>query len=194
MTTSRDWDAGAFETDADDSADTARRALLNSTTDVANVPLEEVPEQFGRLQDRVAEQEKLNAELRATAARAWWRGLEAGRKRAEDGHDSPIYLADPPEADHEIARQVAIQAVEHDRGVVVAVGREDGSVSVGVGGNLSDTVSAIEVAREVLAPLDGSAGGSDELANGGGSDPEAILASAREVVDRLRVEHGAGQV
>jgi hypothetical protein len=190
LTTSRDWDAGTFETDGAGSvgAATARRALLKTTADVANVPIEEVPEQFERLQDRIATQEKRNAELRETAARTWWRGLEAGTTRTQDGLQVPIYLADLPEADHEVARQVAIQAVEHDRGVVVAVGRGDGSLSVGVGGTLSETISAVEVAREVLAPVEGSAGGSDELANGGGGDAEAIAVSAHEVVERIRDE------
>lgn len=192
LTTSRDWDAGTFETDVGDSPGTAERALLKETTDVADVPLEEVPEQFERLHDRIAAQEKRNDELCSIAASAWWGGLETRTTRAECGPRAPIYLADLPEAGHEIARQVAIQAVEDERGVVVAVGREDGSVSVGVGGELSGTISAIDVARDVLTPLGGSAGGSEELANGGGSDPESILASAREVVDGLQEERGAG--
>jgi alanyl-tRNA synthetase len=97
-------------------------------------------------------------------------------------------LADLTDADHDIARQVAIHAVEHDRGAVIAVGRVDGSVAVGVGESLGGELSADRVAGRIADRAGGGAGGSAEIATGGAGDGEAVAEAAVTVREQLLSE------
>jgi alanyl-tRNA synthetase len=83
---------------------------------------------------------------------------------------------------------VAIHAVKHDRGAVIAVGRVDGSVAVGVGESLMGELSADRVAGRITDLAGGGAGGSAEIATGGAGDGEAIAEAAVTVRQQILSE------
>ena len=76
-----------------------------------------------------------------------------------------------------------------ESGVVVLIADTDGkaAVAAGVTGDLTEKVSAVDLVRTAVEVLGGKAGGGrPDMAQGGGTNPEAALAALEAVRDALR--------
>jgi alanyl-tRNA synthetase len=168
------------------------RALVDGLTQALRVPEDQVPERVQALVDRVRTAEKELQRLRAESVLAGAGALAAG---ARDVAGVAVVAAEVPGglggAELRTLTQDVRGRLDPGRpGVVALVSRSDGRVSFAVGTNEAARVRGItagDVVRGMAPPIGGRGGGKDDLAQGGGTDPDGIPEAL------LLVEHVVGQ-
>jgi len=155
------------------------RALVEGLTQALRVPADQVPERVQSLVDRLRTAEKELDRLRAESVLA---GAGALAAAAKDAGGVAVVAAEVPGGLgggelRTLAMDVRGRLDPGRPGVVVLASRADGKVSFVVATNEAARVrgiSAGDVVRAMAAPVGGRGGGKDDLAQGGGADPEGI--------------------
>jgi alanyl-tRNA synthetase len=163
----------------------ARAAVLERLTDTLGAPAPELPDAAARLQGEVRKLARENAQLRMKAALGGAGGTD----------DVPVSIGDATL----ITRRVvgldkdALRGLSDSlrdrvrRGVVVLVAENDGKVQllVSVSKDLTGTLKAGTLVKELAPIVGGGGGGRPDFAEAGGKDAskiDALLARAREVI------------
>lgn len=145
----------------------------------------DVPERVEQLDAKVRQLTGEVETARATWADRWWDARRAAPLDADEPHVTVVDLPDGALAD---AEALAKAALDDDLGVTIVVAGGEGALAVAVGAGVEGH-AADEIAREVAGAAGGGAGGSPELATGGG-DPVELAEAAGAVRDRLASEAG----
>jgi alanyl-tRNA synthetase len=155
------------------------RALVDGLTQTLRVPADQVPERVQSLIDRLRTAEKELERLRAESVLA---GAGALAAAAKDVAGVAVAAAEVPGGLgggelRTLALDVRGRLDPGRAGVVALVSRADGKVSFTVATNETARLrglSAGEVVRAMAPPVGGRGGGRDDVAQGGGTEPEGI--------------------
>ena len=155
------------------------RALVDGLTQTLRVPADQVPERVQSLLDRLRAAEKELDRLRAESVLAGAGALAAAAK--DVGGVAVVAAEVPGGLGGGELRSLVLDVrgrLSPDRGGVVALAsRADGKVNFVVATNEAarlQQVSAGEVVRAMAPPVGGRGGGKDDVAQGGGSEPDGI--------------------
>jgi alanyl-tRNA synthetase len=168
------------------------RALVVGLTQALRVPADQVPERVQSLVDRLRLAEKELDRLRAESVLA---GAGALAAAARDVGGVAVAAAEIPGSLgaaelRTLALDVRGRLDPGRPGVVALASRADGKVAFVVTTNEDARIrgiSAGEVVRAMAPPVGGRGGGKDDVAQGGGTEPDGIPESL------LLVEHVIGQ-
>ncbi len=155
------------------------RALVEGLTQALRVPADQVPERVQSLVDRLRTAEKELERLRAESVLA---GAGALAAAARDVGGVAVVTAEVPGALgggelRTLATDVRGRLDPGRGGVVALVSQADGKVAFVVATNEAARVRGIaagDVVQAMAAPVGGRGGGKDDLAQGGGTDPDRI--------------------
>jgi alanyl-tRNA synthetase len=155
------------------------RALVEGLTQALRVPADQVPERVQSLIDRLRVAEKELDRLRAESVLA---GAGALAASANDVAGVAVVAAEIPGSLggpelRTLALDVRGRLDPGRPGVVALVSRTDGKVAFVVATNEDARVrgiSAGEVVRAMAPPVGGRGGGRDDVAQGGGTEPDGI--------------------
>ncbi|MDQ6874080.1 MAG: alanine--tRNA ligase [Actinomycetota bacterium] len=160
--------------------------LVSQLAETFKVPAQEVPDRVHGIVSRLRDAEKELEKLRGDAILAGAAELAAG---ARDVFGVAVATAEVPNGGAGDLRKLALDVrarMEPDRPAVVAVaGAAAGRVALVIAVNPAARkwrLSAQELLRAVAPVIGGAGGGSDDLAQGGGSDP-ARVSEALQLVD-----------
>jgi alanyl-tRNA synthetase len=155
------------------------RALVDGLTQTLRVPSDQVPERVQSLLDRLRAAEKELDRLRAESVLAGAGALAAAAK--DVGGVAVVAAEVPGGLGGGELRSLVLDVrgrLSPDRaGVVALASRADGKVSFVVATNEAARLrrlSAGEVVRAMAPPVGGRGGGKDDVAQGGGSEPDGI--------------------
>jgi len=155
------------------------RALVDGLTQTLRVPADQVPERVQSLLDRLRAAEKELDRLRAESVLAGAGALAAAAK--DVGGVAVVAAEVPGGLGGGELRSLVLDVrgrLSPDRaGVVALASRADGKVNFVVATNEAarlQQVSAGEVVRAMAPPVGGRGGGKDDVAQGGGSEPDGI--------------------
>jgi alanyl-tRNA synthetase len=155
------------------------RALVDGLTQTLRVPADQVPERVQSLLDRLRAAEKELDRLRAESVLAGAGALAAAAK--DVGGVAVVAAEVPGGLGGGELRSLVLDVrgrLSPDRGGVVALAsRADGKVNFVVATNEAarlQQVSAGEVVRAMAPPVGGRGGGKDDVAQGGGTEPDGI--------------------
>ncbi|HEX6755347.1 MAG TPA: alanine--tRNA ligase [Mycobacteriales bacterium] len=155
------------------------RALVEGLTQALRVPADQVPERVQSLVDRLRAAEKELDRLRAESVLAGAGALAASARHA--GGVAVVAAEIPGSLGAPELRTLALDVrgrLDPGRpGVVALVSRTDGKVAFVVATNEDARVrgiSAGEVVRAMAPPVGGRGGGRDDVAQGGGTEPDGI--------------------
>ena len=162
------------------------RALVDGLTQALRVPADQVPERVQSLIDRLRSAEKELERLRAESVLA---GAGALAQSAQDVGGAAVVAAEVSGGlgGGELRTLVLDVRGRLDPGrpgVVTLMSRTDGKVAFVVATNEAARVrglSADGVVRGIVAPVGGRGGGKDDVAQGGGTEPDGIPAALRLV-------------
>jgi alanyl-tRNA synthetase len=168
------------------------RALVEGLTQALRVPADQVPERVQSLVDRLRVAEKELDRLRAESVLA---GAGALAASARDAGGVAVVAAEIPGSLgggelRTLALDVRGRLDPGRPGVVALASRADGKVAFVVAVNEDARIrgiSAGEVVRAMAPPVGGRGGGKDDVAQGGGTEPDGIPEAL------LLVEHVIGQ-
>ena len=168
------------------------RALVEGLTQTLRVPPDQVPERVQSLIDRLRTAEKELERLRAESVLAGAGALAAG---AKDVGGAAVVAAEIPgglgAAELRTLTLDIRGRLSADRpGVVALLSTTDGKVAFVAATNEAARLrglSAGEVVRGMAPPVGGRGGGKDDVAQGGGSEPDGAAQALRQV------EHVVGQ-
>jgi alanyl-tRNA synthetase len=120
----------------------------------------------------------------------YWQGLESDA----DAGPPRVVTVTLDGGTHDDARAFAIHALETEGEVVLAVGREDATVAVGVNESVTERfgVRADEVVRTVAGQAGGGGGGTESLATGGGEDTDRLVAAVSAYRSSVRERRDSG--
>ena len=155
------------------------RALVEGLTQALRVPADQVPERVQSLVDRLRTAEKELERLRAESVLA---GAGALAAAARDVGGVAVVTAEVPGALgggelRTLATDVRGRLDPGRGGVVALVSQADGKVAFVVATNEAARVRGIaagDVVQAMAPPVGGRGGGKDDLAQGGGTDPDRI--------------------
>jgi len=155
------------------------RALVDGLTQTLRVPSDQVPERVQSLLDRLRAAEKELDRLRAESVLAGAGALAAAAK--DVGGVAVVAAEVPGGLGGGELRSLVLDVrgrLSPDRaGVVALASRADGKVSFVVATNEAARLrrlSAGDVVRAMAPPVGGRGGGKDDVAQGGGSEPDGI--------------------
>jgi alanyl-tRNA synthetase len=166
--------------------------LVSGLAESLKVPADQVPERVQSLVDRLRVAEKELDRLRAESVLA---GAGALAGSAKDVRGVAVVAAEVPGGlSGGDLRTLAVDVrgrLDPGRpGLVALASRRDGTVSFVVATNeaaRSRRISANDVVRALASPVGGKGGGKDDLAQGGGNNPDGVPEAL------LLVEHVVGQ-
>ena len=166
--------------------------LVSGLAEALKAPADQVPERVQSLVDRLRTAEKELERLRAESVLA---GAGALAAAARDVASVAVVAAEVPGGLggaelRTLALDVRGRLDPGRPGVVALVSRADGRVSFVVVANEAARVRGLaagDVVRAMSAPLGGRGGGKDDVAQGGGTEPDGIPEAL------LLVEHVIGQ-
>jgi len=166
--------------------------LVSGLADALKAPADQVPERVQSLVDRLRTAEKELERLRADSVLA---GAGALAAAAKDVAGVAVVAAEVPGGLgggqlRTLALDVRGRLDPGRPGVVALFSRADGRVAFVVAANEAARVrglSASEVVRAATSPVGGRGGGKDDVAQGGGTEPDGIPEAV------LLVEHVIGQ-
>jgi alanyl-tRNA synthetase len=164
------------------------RALVEGLTQALRVPADQVPERVQSLIDRLRTAEKELERLRAESVLA---GAGALAQSALDVRGAAVVAAEVPAGLgggelRTLALDVRGRLDPGRPGVVALMSRTDGKVAFVVATNESARVRGLTaggVVRGIVAPVGGRGGGKDDVAQGGGTEPDGIPDALRLVAD-----------
>lgn len=172
LTVSREWTApAAAERPTDDGASAEAARLLDTRP-------EDLPERVAALTGKVDELTNDLERARANWAARWWTARQGS---LDEPFVAVVDLSDGELAD---AKALTKAAPEGVAGVAIVVAG-DGTLAVAVTGGLDHAAS--DVAKEVAQAAGGNAGGTGQMATGGG-DAARLPDAAETVAARLRDE------
>ena len=161
-----------------------RAAVLDRLTDALAAPAPDLPDAAARLQGEVRRLARENAQLKMKAA------LGSGGT-----DEAPVTVGDATLIARRVAGldKAALRGLSDslrsrvNRGVVVLVAENDGKVQllVSVSKDLTDTIRAGDLVKELAPMVGGGGGGRPDFAEAGGKDAskiDALLARARELI------------
>jgi alanyl-tRNA synthetase len=168
------------------------RALVEGLTQALRVPADQVPERVQSLIDRLRTAEKELERLRAESVLAGAGALAAG---ARDVDGVAVVAAEVPGSLgggelRTLALDVRGRLDPGRPGAVALASRADGRVAFVVATNepaRARGIAAGDVVRAMAPPVGGRGGGKDDVAQGGGTEPDGIPQAL------LLVEHVIGQ-
>jgi len=166
--------------------------LVSGLAETLKVPADQVPERVQSLVDRLLAAEKELDRLRAESVLA---GAGALAAAAKDVRGVAVVAAEVPGgltgADlRTLALDVRGRLQPGRPGLVALASRREGTVAFVVATNeaaRAHGISANDVVRALAPPVGGKGGGRDDLAQGGGNDPDGVPEAL------LLVEHVVGQ-
>jgi alanyl-tRNA synthetase len=174
LTVSRDWET---TTNTNDTEREGQRAARKAA-EYLDTRVEDLPERIATLDE---ERRDLRRELDAVRERwaeSWW------TMRADADVDTDaVLLVEFDRGELPDARAFAKRAMKEDKITLVAA-HGDGTFAVAVGNTWMDDFSAAEIAKEIADVAGGGAGGSTQLAAGGGATDE-LSESCQRVRENL---------
>jgi len=186
LRTTREWRreavTGAESGVADDESagDLPARDALQEAAELVNAAPADLPDRVETLDDKVRALTRETEHLRERWAAAWWQGRETQRI---DG--CRVVATTLPDGSLDDARALAKFATEHRDCLAVVVAPDPDAFAVGVGGAAAAKFDAAAVASRLAEAAGGGAGGTAELATGGGvsGDVEAAIQSLWDCTD-----------
>jgi len=171
--------------------------LVSGLAEALKVPSDQVPERVQSLVDRLRAAEKELERLRAESVLAGAAGLASS---ARDSHGVAVVAAEVPGGLaggdlRTLAVDVRGRLDPGRAGVVALASRSEGSVAfvvVTTEAARARGISASEVVRALAPPVGGRGGGKDDLAQGGGTNPDGVP-EALLLVEHVVEQRAAGQ-
>ena len=156
------------------------KQLLRETARLLNVPLFEVPDRIGALQE---ECEQLGQQLDRRRHQGTISVSELVAD-AEDCQGVTLIVAEVPMANANLLRQLIDQARQTAAPCVVVLGTREGeskvTVVAGVSREVFGRVQAGQLVREIASTIGGGGGGNPSLAQAGGKKPEQLAAALEQ--------------
>ena len=154
---------------------------LREAAELVNAAPAALPDRVETLDNKVRALTQETDHLRARWAAAWWQGRETQRI---DGHR--VVAATLPDGSMDDARELAKYATEHRDCLAIVVAPDPAAFAVGVGGDAAAEFDASAVASRLAEAAGGDAGGTAELATGGGVSGD-VEAAIQRLWDRIDV-------
>ena len=155
--------------------------LVDGAAAVLKAPVQELPKRIEGMTEQVKSLEKELAQLKSKMASAQGGDLAAG---AVELHGIKVLAAHIEGADVKTLRETMdeLKSRLHSAAIVLATSAP-GKVSLiaGVTSNATDRIKAGELVNHVAAQVGGKGGGKPEMAQAGGSNPDALPAALESV-------------
>lgn len=173
LTASRNWDENRHMNDT--TWEDQREA--QEAAELLDARIEDLPERVTALDE---ERRDLRRELDTVRERwaAWW------LSQSELNTDTTVHVLEFDHGELPDARAFAKHAM-NENGIHLIAAHSDNSFAVAVSERLSDTHSAEDIAREIVAEVGGGAGGNDRMATGGGGNG-TLSEACEHVTEKLR--------
>jgi len=174
----RDWrreavtDADPGRGDDETTGEGPASDALEEAAELVNTSPAELPDRVESLDEKVRTLTRETEQLRERWAAAWWQGREPQRIEG-----TQVVAATIPDGSLDDSLALAKHAAEHRDCLAIVVAPEAGAFAVGVGGAAAAEFDAAAVASRLAEAAGGGAGGTAELATGGGvsGDVEAAI-------------------
>jgi alanyl-tRNA synthetase len=175
LTASRDWETNV-NSNTDIAWDDQREA--QEAAELLDARVEDLPERITAL-----DEERRDRRRELDAVRERWAGWTIRADDTTPPTDPPVHVIEFEHGELPDAQAFAKHAMNED-GIHLIAAHGDSSFAVTVSEALSDSHSAEDIARKIVAEVGGGAGGNDRMASGGGGS-DVLGEACRHIKKKL---------
>ncbi|MXV61862.1 hypothetical protein GS429_07240 [Natronorubrum sp. JWXQ-INN-674] len=154
---------------------------LEMVTDMLNCRQEDLPEEVEQLDNRIRELNKSIDQTRQRWIDAWWSARKENPPTESEFVIDVIFTS----GNFDDIEQLASSAIHQENVILLAGILDDGKFAVGVSSNLSENYAAVNIAKRIAELGEGGAGGTDQLATGGGLTRTELQEAMKQLKENI---------